>query len=125
MLTLSYGYKKPETNDKGPAVFPALEADIQQLNDHNHDGANSALLTAQSIVGSPQTLLAANWVALGGGNFKQTVAMLPGFIFDTTTMSFRDPDGTYIMPSVKKVSPTSFDVFTNDSTINMYILYGV
>ena len=69
-------------------VFPALEADIQQLNDHNHDGANSAKLTSASLVSVPQTILAANWVSLGGGNYHQQVNMLPGYDYDQVTVSF-------------------------------------
>jgi hypothetical protein len=42
MITLSYGFKKPELKDLGPVVFPALEDNWQQVNDHDHDGLNSA-----------------------------------------------------------------------------------
>ena len=42
MIILSYGFKKPELKDLGPVVFPALEDNWQQVNDHDHDGLNSA-----------------------------------------------------------------------------------
>jgi hypothetical protein len=125
MQTLSYGYKKPETNDKGPIVFPALQDDIQQLNDHNHNGSNSTQLTGQSIVVQTQALLSTDWVALGSGNYSQTFTLLPGYAYDTVVLNFRDPDGTYIQPSLVKVSNTQATVFTNNPSLGMTVLYGV
>lgn len=52
MQTLTYGFKKPQVTDKGAIVFPALEANWQQVNDHNHDGVNSALISASNILPS-------------------------------------------------------------------------
>lgn len=125
MQTLTYGLQKPDTLDKGPVVFPAMEANIQQLDSHDHDGANSKKLTSQSISSVPQTILAADWVALPGGNYHQNVNLLPGYDYDAVTLSFRSPTGEYLYPSVTKVSPTVFDVTTNDASIGMTILYGV
>lgn len=126
MQTLTYGYKKPETNDKGPIVFPALQDDIQQINDHDHNGANSKKITSASIDLAPQTILAANWVSLGGGNFHQQVNLLPGYVYDNVTLSFRDPvTGAYIHPSVVRISQGIMDVFTNDGASDMTVLYGV
>ncbi len=125
MQTLSYGYKKPDTNDTGPVVFPAMEDNIDQLNDHDHDGANSAKLTTASLEVVTQTALAANWVSLGGGNFHQQVTLLPGYDFDLVSLSFRDPvTGAYLYPSVLKVSDTVVDIFCNDAS-DMTIIYGV
>lgn len=125
MLTLSYGYKKPQTNDKGPIVFPALEANIQQINDHNHDGANSTKLTSSSLEAVTQAILAGDWVSLGGGNYHQQVTMLPGYDYDKTVLSFRDPaDGAYLYLSIVKVSSTVINVFSNNAA-DMSIIYGV
>ena len=44
--TLSYGFVRPATGDKGSVFFPALEDNITQLNSHDHDGTDSALMTA-------------------------------------------------------------------------------
>lgn len=48
MITLSYGYEKPQNGDTGDVFFPALERDIQRLNDHTHDGVNSPFISAQA-----------------------------------------------------------------------------
>lgn len=125
MLTLTYGYKKPQSGDRGPTVFPALEDNIQQLNDHNHDGSNSSKLSAASLGVTTQSILAANWVSLGGGNFHQQVALLPGFDYDIVTLSFRDASGNYVNPTVTRVSNTVVDVTTNDGASNMTMVYGI
>jgi len=125
MITLSFGFKKPQAPDKGPVVFPAMEDNIQKLNDHTHDGSNSSKITTASIESTKQTILAAAWVSLGGGNYRQLINLAPGFDFDTCVMSFRDPSGSYIHPSVERVSDTTAYIYTNDNTINMDIYYGV
>ena len=124
MLTLTYGYKKPQTNDKGPVVFPALEGNIQQLNDHDHDGANSKKLTAASVEAEPQTILAASWVAIADGQYRQLVTTLAGYDFDKVTINFRTPNGDYIYPTVERVTAFSFYVYTNDNTIAYTAIYG-
>lgn len=78
MLTLSFGYKLPETGDKGDVFFPALEDNIVRLNGHDHDGVNSSVLPSTSFAPTVITLLAANWVASGDW-FRQLVT-LPGTV---------------------------------------------
>lgn len=124
MLTLTYGFKLPQTNDKGPIVFPALEGNIQQLNDHDHDGANSSKLTAKSIEGDTQTLLAVNWVAQGNGEYRQLVTIPAGYDYDKVQIGFRLPSGNYVLPTVERVSTTQFYVYTNDSSLNYTAVYG-
>lgn len=125
MLTLTYGFKKPEANDKGPTIFPAMEQNIQQLNDHTHDGSNSPRLNASSVATVSQTVPKAGWLDLTNGNYHQQVTMLPGFSYDTSVLSFRNPDGSYVYPSVTKISPSVFDVTSNDPTSDMIVSYGV
>jgi hypothetical protein len=72
-----------------------------------------------------QTLLAADWVSLGDGNFHQQVNIQPGFDFDLCQMSFRTSDGTYVFPRVTRISNLIFDVTTNDSSLAMNVYYGV
>jgi hypothetical protein len=122
--TLTYGLKKPDTNDKGPVVFPALEANIVQIDAHNHDGATSKKLTTSAIDAVAQTILAANWVSLGGGNYHQQVTMLPGYDYDLTVISFRTTAGEYVHPGVKKVSSSVLDVYSNDAS-DLILMYGV
>lgn len=129
MLTLSYGYLKPQTGDKGSVFFPALELDIQQLNDHIHDGITSAKLTAQSIVGVSGALVAADWVATTGGTYRQLVTTPPSISFDDYGFQFVITNGadtgTVIHPTIVKVSNTTYYIYVNDNTINLTVLYLV
>lgn len=125
MQTLSYGYQKPQTGDKGTPLFTALEQNIQRVNDHNHDGVNSPPLTAQSIQGIQDTILAANWVAFGPtGHYRQLVTMIAGFNYDTCFMSFRLSSGDYVTPTVEKFSGTQYYVYTTDNTLDFKVTYG-
>jgi len=74
-LTLSHGFVKPQTGDRGVVWFPALEGNIQKLNDHTHDGSNSSLISITALNRSPlsQSLLLAGWSAVGDGSFTRTV----------------------------------------------------
>lgn len=121
MLTLSYGYKKPQLDDTGDVFFPALEQNFQQLNDHIHDGATSAILP-----NATQNILAAGWALVAGflNLYSQTVT-LPGVrLYDSTTTTFKLSDGTRIYPTVKRVSTTQYQVFVNDPTLVLIAEYS-
>jgi hypothetical protein len=125
MQTLTYGRKVPDLGDRGQPLFDALEENIALDDGHTHDGINSPLLTAQAFVGIPQTILAANWVAYGGpiGHYRQLVTVLPGFLFDTTKISFRTTSGL-IYPTVERVTGTTYNVYTTNNTIDFVAVYG-
>lgn len=129
MLTLSYGYLKPQTGDKGSTFFPALEDDIQQLNDHIHDGITSAKLTAQSIIGVSDTIDHTDWVATSGGTYRQVVTMPPNTSFADYGMAFTISNGassgSRIYPSIEKITNTTYYIYTNDNAIDLDVLYLV
>lgn len=126
MLTLSYGYKKPQSGDRGNSFFTAMEDNIQRLNDHTHNGTDSAPLPAQSILGVSSNILAANWVAYGGptGFYRQLVTVPAGFDFDTVGISFRLATGDYIFPTIERVSDLTYYVYTIDNTLSYQAVYG-
>jgi len=128
MQTLTYGYKKPQTGDKGSVFFPALEDNIQRLNDHDHDGTDSAKLTAASVTSVAQTLLLANWVSVGDGLFRQLVTCPGTLKVDEQGMRFQIASGAnsghFFYPSVEKVSASTFYVYINDSSVDVKVLYG-
>lgn len=123
MLTLTYGYKKPETQDLGPVVFPAMEDNIQRLNDHTHNGTNSAPLGASSVVPTFQTLSAGSWALVANAIYKQTVSMPTGLVFENTSKEYRLPDGTVFYPTVVRLSTTSYDIYTNDNSLAVTVAY--
>jgi hypothetical protein len=124
MQTLSYGYLKPQTGDKGSIFFPALEADIQQLNDHTHNGVNSALISSSSITPLTQNILAASWVATSGGTYRQLVSVTGGLSYDQFIVSVKlTATGHLIYPTIEKVSSTTFYVYTNDNSLDYTLVY--
>jgi hypothetical protein len=124
MLTLSKGFKKPQNQDPGSVVFPAMEDNIQQLNDHTHDGVDSEKLDATSVDSVVSNILSANWSTISNGHYSQVVTMPAGLLFDTTSMEFRTTAGVIIFPSVAKASSTTYTIYVNDNTLALKAVYG-
>lgn len=126
MDTLSNGYKKPESGDKGSSFFTAMEDNITRLNNHNHDGSNSEALTATAITAIRATIPLASWdgTGLDTGHYKQTVTIPAGFDFDTVDVKFRLTDGTMIFPTVERLTDTTYRVYSIDNTIDFIAVYG-
>lgn len=124
MLTLSYGYKQPETGDKGSIWFPALEFDINRLNLHSHNGLDSVKLSSSSVVATVQVVTAAGWVAQGGGTYKQTVTCPAGITVDDYEIATWDNvGGNKLYLTISKVTANTFDVSINDNTIDLRVKY--
>jgi len=124
MLTLSYGFKKPQTGDKGSVWFPALEDNFQQLNDHSHNGLDSAKLSSSSVIASVQVVTAAGWAAEGGGTYKQNVTMTTGLVFDDYDIACYDNvTGEKLYLTIDKTAASAFDVYINDNTVNLRVKY--
>jgi hypothetical protein len=119
MQTLSNGYLKPSNTDTGDIFFPAMEFNIQRLNDHTHDGSNSSHLATTS-----QNILAASWAAapIGGGLYVQTVTIPTGFSYDSVEVWFRLSTGEFVYPSIEKVDATHYKIYTNDNSL-AYVAY--
>jgi len=125
MLTLSYGFKKPEDGDTGQTLFDALEENIQQLNDHLHDGIDTPKLNSTALVAVEQTVTAAGWLASGAtGHYRQSVTLPAGFEFDTIQIGFRKSTGEVILPTVEKIDATQYYVYSTDNTLILAVVYG-
>lgn len=127
MQTLSYGYKLPESGDKGSTLWTALEGDITRLNGHSHDGTDSTKLSAISVLATKQTIAHASWAAYSGpaGHYRQAVTMAAGYTFDENTIDFRDLNGCKVYPTVEKIDNTSFYIYTIDNTMDFLAVYGI
>ena len=124
MQTLTYGLKRPNTGDKGSVFFTALEDDITQLDGHLHDGNDSSLIPTSSLNYTTQSLLAASWVSLGEGNYRQLVTMPGGLLFNDRVLSFRNTANGYIIhPSVEKVAANTYYVYINDNSVGLTVHY--
>lgn len=120
--TLSYGYLKPVTGDRGSQIFSDLEADIQRVNDHNHDGNNSTQIPATSIVGVTQTINGI-WTSLGSGRYRQLVTAPAGISYDSYGIIFRLSTGVQFFPSVEKVSASTFYIYAGEQLVNIKAVY--
>lgn len=126
MLTLSFGYKKPQTGDKGGGVngfWAALEFDIQRLNDHTHNGTDSSKLTSASVTSTTQTITNAGWAAFGTG-FRQLVTMPGALQYDDYQITFKDSTSKepMILP-VTRNSANTYYVYCNDSSVGLLAYY--
>jgi hypothetical protein len=125
MLTLSYGFKKPQTGDKGSAFFPALEDNIQQLNDHTHDGSDSPRLDTSSVEALTSSVPAGSWVAQGDGVYRQLVTMPGGITYGEVMIGFLEsPAGHIAMLGVEKVSASTFYVYCTDNAKSFTAVYS-
>ena len=127
--TLSYGFQKPATGDKGSVFWPILEDNIEQLNDHDHDGVNSAKLTSAGSIATVQSVASGGWGSLSGGLYRQTVT-LPAALtavsgtYDDYAIEIRNSaNGRKMFLQTEKVTSTTFYVWCNDNSISLKVLY--
>lgn len=114
MQILSNGYKLPETGDFGNVWFPALEDNIQRVNDHDHDGSNSERIPSTSVNNSTVAVASGDFADQGDGYWRATVSTPGGVNFDEKMPLTRlDSGGDTVYPRYEKVSSTSMYVYVN------------
>lgn len=118
MQTLSYGYKKPANPDTGDLWFPAMETNIQLLNDHTHNGTNSAPVSSTS-----QSAASGAWVATSNGTYRQLMTVPAGYSYDTCEVWVKRSTGERAYPTLEKVSTTTFYMYTNDNSLTYTVYY--
>lgn len=125
MQILSFLFKKPQTGDKGSVFWPALEDDIQQLNDHTHNGSNSSRIASSAVAATTQAISAAGWVAQGGGIYRQLVTMPGTILFDEYIVDFKNQASPKerLFLSTEKVTSNTYYVFINDNTVAITAYY--
>lgn len=126
MVNLSFGFKRPQTGDKGGGVngfWAALEGDIQQLNDHTHNGTDSSLLSSSSINALSQAISSAGWVASGSG-FRQLVTLPGASVYDNFMIFFKDQaTKNQLLLGVEKLSSNTYYVYCNDNSLSITAYY--
>lgn len=116
MNTLSYGYNKPQSPDTGDIFFPGLEANWQQVNDHNHDGGTSAPLASQ-------TQTTSTWSATTNGTYRQLMTVPTGLSYDTCQVWVKRSTGEACYPTLERASSTTFYIYTNDNSLTYNLFY--
>ncbi len=125
MDTLSYGYQRPADGDKASVWMPALQANVTKVNDHNHDGSNSAALSAAAIGKYTSSLVAASWILDAQNRYYQDVTVpvgiteinnfIPNFYITST--------GERVYPSMIRLTATTYKVYCNDNSIALTVKY--
>ncbi len=114
-----------QTGDKGSVFFPALENDIQQLNDHTHNGLNSAKIPSSSVTTSTQNVAAAGWASVSDGRYRQSVTLAGGLLYDEKVITFKDQTTKAVLIlGIEKVSATAFYVYSNNNTLDLTVCYS-
>lgn len=126
MQTLSKGYKRPETGDRGQTVFDALEDNITLANSHQHNGTDGVKVAPKDLDRTTQTLLAASWVAVAGqaGTYKQTITAPGGYTIDDSHLKFYRTGGSECHPTVIKLTATTAEVHIGNNTDELKVIYG-
>lgn len=118
LITLSFGYEKPTNVGYGAQWFPAMERNVQRMNDHTHDGEDGARIAAET-----QDVSSDNWSAdLGGGSYRQEITMPEGMTFDDARIEVRR-EGEMVYPKIVKTAASKFYLYTNDNSANYTISY--
>lgn len=128
MQTLTYGFKLPDTGDKGTVFFPALEDNITRLDAHTHNGANSPKLSSENVDAYSQTMGAGSWALVVDNTYRMLITMPATLEFDKCTMMFLINSGTAVgqvfFPTVTKVSANTYYVYSNDNSIDIKVQYS-
>lgn len=126
--TLSKGYKKPATGDRGSSFYPNLEDNIELSNSHKHNGVDGEKINVKDLVVSSQTISSASWGSdLGGSTYRQLVTLPTGITFDDMIVKFQisggGDDGVQISPTLVKASSNTYYIYVNDNTIAILATY--
>lgn len=119
ITTLSKGYQKPSDPTYGDLFFPALEDNIQLMNDHAHDGVTGAV-TPRTVV----TASSGSWGSdLGGGTYRQLLTAPTGFTYDDARIEVRRSTGEIVYATIERVSSTTFYLYTNNNAITYTVSF--
>lgn len=130
--TLSYGFVRPANGDRGTTFWDDLADDITQLNNHSHNGTDSAYLTPNSVSALSQDLAKASWVLVSNGIYSQSVTITGSGVYNNLAIVFRVKAinssttatvGDILLLSYTKTSATQYTVYCNDPELDLTVIY--
>lgn len=128
MQTLSKGYQKPQTGDKSTGVsgwMPAVEANAQLSNDHEHNGVDGFPIKSSNLSGQTVSVLIAAFVDQGDGVFRATVSSPGAVNVSALQATMRDPTTKEVIyGKIAKASATSVYIYLNEP-LDVEVLFGV
>ena len=120
MITLGYGFKRPSSGDKGSAFFPALEDNITQLNDHTHNGVNSAPLAATAVTTQSVSVAVIDWQPDDVPDSYSATVTCPLTVADVSALSISCWQADErVELSVTKVNSTDISISTSNPVITV------
>jgi hypothetical protein len=124
METLTFGFIKPQDGDKGQQHFDAMEANWQQVNDHNHEGTNSAKLGSAALNHTSQAVANSGWAIVANGIYRQAVTAVGGLPYENYELVFRNSaNGDRLYLDTEKIGASQFYVYCNDNTVDLTVTY--
>jgi len=121
VTTLPFGFKKPQTGDKGATVFDALEDNIDRVDAHSHDNVDSPRVESFDLSRGTVAVASSGWSA-SGNFFKQTVTFPSGFSVanasEYTKASIKfyfdggANDNQECFPKTNRLTDTTFELFS-------------
>ena len=118
--------KIPETGDRGSVFCPAISENFETLDEHNHDGVNSPLISSKTIEKSTTNLLIAGWTLNAQGEYEQEITLATGYAFDTVLIKCIIASGPYlgyeINPTIIKTGTNKFKVGVLDNTFDLKVV---
>jgi len=125
MQTLSKGYKLPQTGDFGTDWFPALEDDIQQLNDHAHNGIDSELISSLYVTAQISSILIAAFTNISPGVERATVTVPGGQLVNNFAITLKDPTTKEVLYlRLEKLNATQFYVYASEP-LDVEVYFGI
>lgn len=110
--------KLPSDPTYGDVFYPALEYDIQRINDHTHNGTLGNITPTSTV-----SVSAGSWGAdLGGGTYRQSKAVATGYTMDNSIIQVRNSSGHIVYPTIEKIDANNFYIYTNNNA-NAYTVH--
>lgn len=125
---LGYGFVKPDVGDESSTQWMVDHRNNwQKVNDHTHNGVDSALISIPSTVKVVQSYAAAGWALVADGVYAQTVTMPVGYEYENAFFEHMITNGTYTdcewNPRTFKTGLASYLIYSNDNTITFDVRY--
>lgn len=134
--TLTYSRKKPSDGDDSASWFDSLQDNIDINDTHNHDGSNSALLSASAISKESVVNISAGDWAGSAGSYTASIsnANIPAAFKSTGTSSselctlvLMDSDSNdervYLKYTWSGSGATASVTLTSTETLNLKVLF--
>lgn len=127
MLTLTYGRKKPQNQDKGSVFWDALADNVVLDDAHDHDGSDSPKIQSYNLTRGSVSVLGTGWTGNSDGTYKKSVTMPGSHTWGNCKISVflsgGADDGFEIYPTLVTTSSTTFEIWLLTDTQALTVLF--